>query len=169
MSKTPKEPKTPEPPKKEKEPPKGIEIKTTKDVDLLIARAKAEKPKKKEVKKPKKRLGRPPKKKKPELDLKNYAKHPIAVTLNGFLVFFSNAMLKIVKKAPLTKDEKMTEEDCEVGEAICYSIEYYGLELAHPIVVILVATCAFGWQLFSRTSKIKETESILDAEKKHGT
>jgi len=143
---------------KKEQPEKEIPIKTDETVEKLLTEARAEKPT--EIEEPTKRKrGRPKKKVKPEADasLKSYAGNPIALTLNGFLVHFGNSLLKVSKKgAPLTDQEKLTEKDCQIGEALCYTIEYYGIEIAHPIMVLIICFGAFGWTLFSKTKTIKE-------------
>lgn len=134
-----------------------IEIPST-DVESLIAKAKAEKSKpivKKDKDKPKR--GRPKKKAKPtEFDSKKYSSNQIARTLNSFLVRVGNGMIGAVKKAPLSKEEKMTDEDCEIGEALCYAFEYYGFELGHPLVVLFLATGMYGWAITDKMLTIKE-------------
>lgn len=132
----------------------------TEDVETLIQKAKAE------VKKPiiekevKKKRGRPRKKEKPELDMKKYGAYPIAKTVNSFLVRLGNGIIGASKGLPLTKEEKLTEEDCEIGEALCYTLEYYGLEITHPIWVILIATGTFGWAITDKILKVREEKAL---------
>uniref|UniRef100_A0A6M3Y0R1 Uncharacterized protein n=1 Tax=viral metagenome TaxID=1070528 RepID=A0A6M3Y0R1_9ZZZZ len=132
----------------------------TEDVETLIQKAKAE------VKKPiieevRKKRGRPKKKPKPELDMKKYGAYPIAKTVNSFLVRIANGVIGAAKGLPLTKEEKLKDEDCEIGEALCYTFEYYGLEITHPIFVILIATGTFGWAITDKILKVREEKATI--------
>jgi len=144
---------------------KEIKIPSTKvpiSADDLIKKAKEEvikKEKEKEEKKPKR--GRP-KKKKPEFDVEKYKENPISKSINSFLIRVGNGIIGAVKKSPLNKDEALQQGDCLIGEAICYTKEYYGIELMHPIIVIIVVTGMFGWTITDKILTIKEQQRILE-------
>jgi len=142
-----------------KEPSVSNEIKIEKDktVEDLIRESKAEVPPVKEKKK--ETRGRPKKKRKPEWKSENYSSNSIAVMVNGFLCSFGNKIIGISKKGiPLTEDEKLKEGDSQIGEALCYTMEYYGLVmLEHPIFVMLIAVAGFGYTIYEKSGKAKKS------------
>ena len=143
-------------------PEKEIKISGKGDVEDLLKRVKAEKEKpitKKEKDKVKKRRGRPPKKKKPSFDLDQYSDHPISKSIDKFMLRLGDKILQIVKGQPLTKKEKLDPDDCFLGESICYTMDYYGLEICHPIIAIFIACGVFGWAVADKAIDLKEKKT----------
>lgn len=145
--------------------PKIITIEESETVKDLLKRAKATKPEKTEKKK-KETRGRPKKVKKPtSYDPKAYEQNLIAKTLDSFLIRLGNGLLGIAKKMPLTEKEKLTNEDIMIGEAICYTMDYYGIGIDHPIFVMILAVGAFSWTLFDKTQELKEQKTTEEWQK----
>lgn len=121
--------------------------------------AKATKDKKIGITKPKKKetRGRPRKKVKPTWQPKKYREHVIANGINKFLTFLAN---KMVPENPLS------EQECEIGEAILYTVDYYGITPDHPLVILTFATGSYIGTYFSHKSKIKKKkESVIPKER----
>lgn len=138
---------------------KKIDVSGKDDVEDLLKRVKAEKEKpikKGEKKEKKKKRGRPPKKKKPTFDLDQYSDHPISKSIDKFMLRLGDKVLQIVKGQPLTKEEKLDPDDCFLGESICYTMDYYGLEICHPIIAIFIACGVFGWAVADKAIDLKE-------------
>lgn len=148
-----------------KEVKKEIKIPKVEDkVEDLLQKAKIEtkKPilKKEEEKKPKRKRGRP-KKRKVEWDYDKYKEHPISKTIDSFMLRVGNGILTVIKKEPLSKDEKLKDEHCQIGEAITYTMEYYGLEITHPIWILIIVVGMYSWAIIDRGIKIKEEQTAI--------
>jgi len=106
-------------------------------------------PKKKETR------GRPKKKKLPVWNKKTYSNHPLAQSLNGMVT-------AIINKTALKNAEKLKPEEIEIGEAIAYTVEYYGMDwIDHPLAIMVFAGLGLGYAVYVKsTKKTKLTESV---------
>lgn len=151
-------------PKKPSEKTQKIKIPDTKkakdETEKLLEKAKIVSEKTEE--KPKKRRGRPPKRKKPRTyDAEKYKDSLIAKMTNNALIWVGNKSLE-----PLPDSEKLTEKDCEIGEAVCYLMDYYGVTLDHPLMIVFFAVTGYVWALGRKQVMLKKLQKVKELEGK---
>jgi hypothetical protein len=80
--------------------------------------------------------GRPPKKTKPQWNAGEYAKNPIATTIND--------TIRTTLNKTILKDDPIKPEEIQIGEAIAYTLDYYleDIPITHPIFVMVFVTAA---------------------------
>ena len=92
-------------------------------------------------------------KKKPAYDKKRYTDNLIAKAIDDFLLGLANRM---VPEKPLTK------ADCEIGEALVYTIDYYGLTVDHPLIILAFATGTFGYTIIEHKKALAKTKKVQE-------
>lgn len=101
------------------------------------------------------------KKGKPTYSKGKYQENIMAKAIDNFLINVTNKT--ILKNAT----DKIGKTDIEIGEALCYTLDYYGADvLGHPAIVLLMAGLSLGMVIYNKMQTIpqvkEETKTLED-------